>query len=292
MELRRIASSESRLGFPMAIIRPLLERARQRRPMPLIWPPLIIGHRGAAGDAPENTLAAFELALRQGGDGIEFDVHLSADGIPVVIHDPRLDRTTSGGGLVCEHRASLLRRLDAGSWFNQRFPSKARQRYAAAKIPLLSEVLAWVRERKCVAFVEIKGDAPGIETKVVADIERAGVKSLATVISFDPAALNRLHQLDSRVSLGLDVSRRLLAIRRAKSVGAVALLPHWAIASRRFILRAHQNSMRVFAWTIDQPRWMRRRIADGVDGIITNYPARLAALRARYEGHTLELGGK
>ena len=66
----------------------------------LIWPPLIIAHRGASGEAPENTLAAFELALRQGAGGIELDVHLSSDGIPVVIHDPRLSRTTSGKGWV------------------------------------------------------------------------------------------------------------------------------------------------------------------------------------------------
>lgn len=274
----------------MAILRPLLERARTRgRSGPLIWPPLNIGHRGAAGEAPENTLPAFELALRQGADGIECDVHLSADGVPVVIHDPRLDRTTSGTGRVREYRASALRRLDAGSWFNRRFPSRARSRYAGARIPLLSEVLAWVREHKCLVFVEIKEPTPGIEGKVLEEIEVAGVASLATLISFDLRTLRRLRELDSRVSLGLDISRRLLAIGRAKSLDAAALLPHWTIASRRFIRRAHQNSIRVLIWTLDQPRWMRRKILDGVDGIITNYPARMAEVRAPFEAEDLAL---
>src|SRR5271169_2602058 len=114
-------------------------------------PLLNIGHRGASGEAPENTLAAFDLALRQGADGIEFDVRLSSDGVPVVIHDPRLERTTSGSGHVDDLPLSVLKRLDAGSWFNRRFPKRAQNRYAGLKVPTLAEVLAWVRKRNCLA---------------------------------------------------------------------------------------------------------------------------------------------
>jgi glycerophosphoryl diester phosphodiesterase len=204
----------------------------------------------------------------------------------MVIHDPHLRRTTSSSGWVSEHRAKALRRLDAGSWFNRRFPEKARQRYVGAKIPLLSEVLAWVRQHKILAFVEIKGGwnaYPGIEAKVLDEIERAGVRRLATVISFDLATLRRVRELDSRISLGLDVSRSLLALRRVRSLAGKVVLPHWAIASRGFIRRAHRHSIRVFSWTVDQPVRMERRIADGVDGIITNYPARLAEVLSRLE---------
>ncbi len=266
----------------MAILRPLLERARQaRKILPLGQPLLVIGHRGASGSAPENTLVSFDLALRQGADGVEFDVQLSSDGVPIVIHDARLDRTTSGSGRVSEHRASVLRRLDAGSWFNRRFPARARERYAGARIPLLAEALAWVGERRCRAFVEIKDPTPGAEARVLDEIVRAGVWPLVTVISFDLPTLRRVRQFDARAPLGLDVSRRLLAIRRARSLAATAVLPHYAIASRRFIRNAHRASLLVIPWTIDQPRWLRRRIEDGVDGIITNFPARLAEIRAR-----------
>ncbi len=265
----------------MAILRPLLERARKlRETLPRGGPLLVIGHRGASGSAPENTLVSFDLALRQGADGVEFDVQLSSDGVPLVIHDARLDRTTSGSGRVSEHRASVLHRLDAGSWFNRRYPARARERYAGARIPLLAEALAWVGERRCRAFVEIKDPTPGAEGRVLDEIARAGVWPLVTVISFDLPTLRRVRELDAQAPLGLDVSRRLLAIRRARALAAVTVLPHFAIASRRFIRNAHRASLLVIPWTIDQPRWMRRRIEDGVDGIITNFPARLAEIRA------------
>jgi glycerophosphoryl diester phosphodiesterase len=267
----------------MAILRPLLERARaRRRSMPLVWPPLNIGHRGASGDAPENTLAAFELAVRQAADGIELDVHLSADGVPVVIHDARLDRTTSGSGRVREHSVAALKRLDAGSWFNRRFPSLARPRYVGQRIPLLSEVLEWARKRPCRVFIEIKeggGAYPGIEAAVLENLHRAGACQLATVVSFDFPSLRRVRELDSRISVGLDFTRSLLALRRARALAATSFLPHWMIASRRFIRRAHGAGLQVIAWHIEQPRWMLQRIADGVDGIITNQPARLQEIR-------------
>lgn len=267
----------------MVALSPILKRVLERRPAPLVWPPLKIGHRGAAGEAPENTLASFELALRQGADGIEFDVQLSSDGVPVVIHDARLNRTTSGSGWVYEHRARVLRRLDAGSWFNRRFPSRARERYAGVRIPLLSEILPWVRARQCLAFIEIKDPTPGVEAKILKEIDRAGVWRLARVVSFDVRTLERVRHLNSQVRLGLDISRRLLAIREAEALGAEALLPHWVIASRRFIRHAHRASLQVIPWTINYPRHMRRKILDGVDGIITNHPARLTEVVARLQ---------
>jgi glycerophosphoryl diester phosphodiesterase len=240
---------------------------------------LNIGHRGAAGDAPENTLAAFELAWRQGGDGIEFDVQLSADGVPVVIHDARLERTTSGGGLVSGLPLAVLKRLDAGSWFNRRFPARAQHRFAGLKVPTLAEVLRWVRKRNVLSFLEIKQTSNhyrGVEEKVLEEIYRANVGSLTTVISFNLPILERIRQLDSGIAIGLDFTRPLLALRRATSVGATSLLPHWAFATRRFTQRAHNTGFRVLAWDLERPLWMRRRILDGVDGIITRYPARLA----------------
>ncbi len=246
---------------------------------PTLSTPLNIGHRGAAADAPENTLAAFELALRQGADGIEFDVRLSADDVPVVIHDTRLDRTTSGRGRVRELNLAALRRLDAGSWFNRRYPARARGAYVGPKIPLLSETLAWIRERRCLGFVEIKKGRhpyPGMEEKVLEEIHRARVVPLVTLISFDLKTLQRLRQLDTRVSLGIDFTRPQLAVRRARSIKARTVLPHWAFASHRFLKRAHDAGLRVLVWDLEEPRWMRRKIADGVDGIITNRPASLA----------------
>jgi glycerophosphoryl diester phosphodiesterase len=242
---------------------------------------LIVGHRGASGDAPENTMAAFALALAQKADGIEFDVHLSRDGVPVVIHDARLERTTSGRGRVRDQTAAALARLDAGSWFNRRFPARARARYAGARIPRLAEVLEWVRARRCAAFLEIKQPRRiyrGIEAKVLDEIYRAGAQQFTTVISFHWPALRRVRRLDSRIALGIDFTRPLLAAVRAKRISAGTLLPHGRFAGRRWIARAHRAGLRVLAWGLDDPAWMRRAIANGVDGIITSFPAVLRGI--------------
>jgi glycerophosphoryl diester phosphodiesterase len=253
------------------------------RPAPLVWPPLKIGHRGAAGEAPENTLASFELALRHGADGIEFDVQLSSDGVPVVIHDPYLTRTTSGNGWVHEHRASVLRRLDAGSWFNRRHRLRARERFAGARIPLLSEALQWVKGRQCLAFVEIKDYRPGAAAAIFREIECAGLEHLVRVVSFDLPSLQRIRELSEPARLGLDFSGRLLPVRKALGLGAELLLPYWAIASRGLIRRAHRVGLHVIPWTVNYPLHMRRKILEGVDGLITNYPARLTKVLDRIQ---------
>jgi len=267
----------------MAAFSPILKRVLDRRPTPLVWPPLKIGHRGAPSEAPENTMASFDLAWRQGVNGIEFDVQLSSDGVPVVIHDAHLRRTTSGSGWVHEHRASVLRRLDAGSWFNRRHRLRARERYAGARIPLLVEVLQWVKARQCLALVEIKDHQPGAVAKVLQDIERADLWHLARVVSFDLPSLRQARELSEQAHLGLDLSGRLLPVRRALSLGAAALLPHWAIASRGLIRRAHRAGLQVIPWTVNYPLHMRRKILDGVDGLITNFPARLTGVLNRIE---------
>jgi glycerophosphoryl diester phosphodiesterase len=243
---------------------------------------LVIAHRGASGDAPENTMAAFELAIEQGADGIEIDVHLSRDGVPVVIHDARLNRTTSGKGWVRRYSAAALTKLDAGSWFNRRYPARAQARYAACRIPRLGEVLDWVRTRRCRVWLEIKQPRlryRGIEAKVLEQVYRAGAEHLTTIISFHLPALRRLRRLDSNVQLGIDFTRPVLAALLAKTIGAGTVLPHWRFAKRRSNARAHRAGLRVITWGLDDPVWMRRRILDGVDGIITGFPAPLREIR-------------
>ncbi|MGE5327033.1 MAG: glycerophosphodiester phosphodiesterase, partial [Deltaproteobacteria bacterium] len=242
----------------------------------------VIAHRGASGDAPENTFAAFELALAQGADGIEFDVHLTRDDVPVVLHDARLERTTSGSGRIRNRTVAALAGLDAGSWFNRRFPEKARAEFAACRIPRLDEVLNWVRERNVHAYLEIKQTRPryhGIEAEVLREIYRAGAQQKVTVISFHLPTLRRIRRLDSRIVLGIDFMRPLLAITRAQILGAGTLLPHWRSARRWWIVRAHRAGLKVIIWGLDDPRWMRRRIADGVDGIITTFPGELRKIQ-------------
>ena len=177
---------------------------------------------------------------------------------------------------------AALKRLDAGSWFNERYPARSSVRYVGLKIPLLREVLEWARLRRKRVYVEVKAgrDTPdGIERKVLDEIYRAGVSRLTTVISFDLACLRRLRGLDSEISLGVDFTRALLALRRSEELSATALLPYWMVASRRLIRRAHRSGLQVITWNLNRQHWMRRKIADGVDGIITNDPATLEMVR-------------
>ncbi len=244
----------------------------------------IIAHRGAAGDAPENTMAAFALALRQGADALEFDVRLSRDGVPVIIHDARVDRTTNGRGRVSDFSAAELRRLDAGSWFNRKFPARAQRRFAGEKIPLLAELLEWMRRHNCPGFLEIKEGSPGqpgIEEKVCDLIRRTRAGRLVTIISFHYAALERIRALDSRMAIGVSVARPEPARRRAARLGARYLLPHWALATKGFVARAHRAGLGVAVWTVNSPRLMRQKILDGVDGVITDYPARAREVREK-----------
>jgi glycerophosphoryl diester phosphodiesterase len=255
-------------------------------PAPPAAHPLVIAHRGASAEAPENTFPAFDLALGQGADGIELDVRLSANGVPVVIHDARVDRTTSGTGRVVRYTARELRRLDVGSWFNRRYPECARARYRRARIPLLAEVMAWVKRHRCLAFVEIKrarAEPAGMEARVLETIYRAGVQKQITIISFHLATLRRLRQLDGHIALGLDSTRTLLLIRRSQSVGAATVLPHGAFTSRRFIVRAQRAGLRVVPWGLEAASAMRRKLAEGVDGLITSHPGRLRRLLERPE---------
>jgi glycerophosphoryl diester phosphodiesterase len=259
------------------------KRARNHREEALIWPPLKIGQRGAAGEAPENTLASFELALREGAEGIVLNVQLSSDGVPVVICDSRLNRTTPGRGRVREKQANALIQLDAGSWFNNRFPSRARRKYAQEPVPLLFEALHWVRDRRCMALVAINHPSLETEVKVLKEIDRAKVRHLTRVIAYNLQGLRRLRQLDPKINLGLHIAGRPPAMREMKAIGAEVLLPHWKKASPSFIHRAHRASMLVIPWTVDSPRQMRRTILEGADGVITNYPSRLAEAVARLQ---------
>ena len=148
------------------------------------------------------------------------------------------------------------------------------------------EVLHWARERRLRTFIEIKKGGKaylGIEEAVLGEVESARAASLSTIISFDFLTLRRLRQLDATIALGLDFTRPRWALRRAKPIRATTLLPHWAFASRRLIRHAQASALQVIVWHVDQPRAMRHKLLDGVDGIITRYPAKLAEVLAKLE---------
>lgn len=226
------------------------------------FPPLVIGHRGAKGRAPENTLAAFEEGARLGADVIECDVHFSRDRQLVVIHDDTVDRTTNGFGLVRELTLAQLKALDAGR----------RQR-----IPSLEEVLDWLRPHSRMGIaIEIKKDLtvyPGIAEAVIDAVLARDLVSRTVVISFDYAILEEVKDLCRDLATGILFHHPLPdPIGTAVEVNADSVLPALHLLNHDLVIRAWNAGLAVFTWVANTEKEMEHAISFGVDGIASDYP--------------------
>lgn len=243
----------------------------------------IIGHRGASGLAPENTLAAFHLAADLGVHSIETDLQLSRDGRLIIFHDSTLARTTDGRGRVSGKSLDELKRLDAGSWFRRRVPGKRAARpFNAERIPTVEEVLVFARERNIRLYLEMKtASGSGAEEAVVAAIRAAGALDRCHVICFDLDVLARVRELEPAIPLGYLFSKRMrvrTAVDRAVDAGADTLLPRANRVTAKLVAEARRRDLNVVTWTVNKPKQMKKLISLGIDGIMTNYPGQLAAL--------------
>jgi glycerophosphoryl diester phosphodiesterase len=238
--------------------------------LPNLPRPAVFGHRGASAHAPENTLAAFELALAQGADAIELDARLSADGHVVVIHDAAVDRTTDGTGQIAQKQLAELRALDAGSSFSPKFRGE--------KIPLLEEVFETVGGRIFIN-IELKNlttPHDRLVEKVCELVRKCGMEGQVLLASFLPANLKRAQQLVP------SVPRALLAAKHwpgawARSFGFsfgeyAALHPYIADVDAREVQRVHRLKRRIHVWTVNRVEDMANLKAWGADGILTNDP--------------------
>jgi len=235
----------------------------------------IIAHRGASGSAPENTLAAFDLAVERQADYVELDVQLSLDGELIVIHDRTLERTTNGVGYVGSKTAQQLRTLDAGSSFSAAF--------AGERIPLLEQVLDRYLGRVGL-LVELKEPAlyPKMEEKLAAVIkERLTTLSESNmdpliIQSFDRNAVRHMHELLPGIATGVLIRPEQKRMQ-AEDWAAVAryadyINPHKSLVDKSFVEAAHAHGLLVMPWTVHRSGEARRLIRAGVDGLITDYP--------------------
>ena len=237
--------------------------------------PLVIAHRGASAETPENTIAAFELALRQDADAIELDVHLSKDNHPVIIHDFTLERTSDGFGPVRERTVRELKRLDAGGWHGPQFRGQ--------RIQTLQEVLERFRDRTRF-WIELKGGSdlyPGIEERVVSMIETYEVVERALVQSFDPNTLAQIGALNPEIPLGVLVAQPPLETLWKTPGAARAICPGVHLLSAAAVAAIRGAGLECYAWTVNEPAKMDRLVEWGVSGVITDRPG---LLRARLGG--------
>jgi glycerophosphoryl diester phosphodiesterase len=199
----------------------------------------------------------------------ELDVRLTRDGVPVVIHDETVDRTTNGRGAVANMTLAEIKRLDAGGRFGARF--------AGEQIPTLGEVFDALGDR-CGLNIELK--AAGAEASVCEMVRVRGAHETAMVSSFDWAALARVKAIDPAIRVGVladrDAAGAMLAAGRR--LDAWAVNPRYNLCTAELVIAAHRQGFKLMVWTVDEPAAMRRMIAYGVDGIMTNYPERLSVL--------------
>ena len=250
---------------------------------------LIIGHRGASAHAPENTLAAFEQAIAGGADGVEFDVRLARDGVPVVIHDATLTRTCLRDGLVESLASDELRALDAGTWFNLRNPALARVDFAHQRIPTLAQVFARCAARARALYVELKCDDPSpsapLARAVVRLTRERGLAGRVVVKSFAHGTIAEVKRLapeirtaalfDRKWSRPVVPARRIIAEAEACRADEISL--HRSLLRRATVGAARARGFGVVVWTADTPFWLRRALALDLRAVITNRPAEMRA---------------
>lgn len=226
---------------------------------------LSMAHRGDRSLAPENTLAAFSLALDEGVDAIEMDIRLSKDGRIIVIHDERVDRTTDGTGLVEEMTLEEIKGLDAGSWFDPRF--------AGERIPTLEEALSLIRGRAGIQL-EIKGSAPGLAEGALEMLQAMQMTDDVIIISFAEENLQRVKEIAPQQYLLL-LSSKPDAIDRCLALGCEGISITLAMADEGFIAAAHAAGLTVTVWNANEEADVKRMLDLGADFIASDYPSLL-----------------
>ena len=234
-----------------------------------MWPsPLIIGHRGASAVAPENTMAAFREAIAAGADGIEFDVRLTHDGVPVIIHDNSLYRTSRLPHRIADLTWSELEVID---------PS----------VPSLMQLFTLFESNNLRLYLEMKCDSPSEHvplaqacSQLIADYS---YKERAMIECFDLKALQVLKNIDHEIKTVALFQQSLFpeqrVIEKALAIEAAAVALHHRLASEPLVQKARDAGLHVAVWTVDDPAWVERARSTGIEALITNDPAAMLAHR-------------
>jgi len=255
--------------------------------------PLIIGHRGSSALAPENTMAAFRRALADGADGIEFDVRLARDGVPVVIHDATLQRVALRRDSVSMLNSADLAKCDVGSWFNRRFPALAQTGFAIEWVPTLDELFSFFTSAPALLYLEMKcsqADGPSLARQVAKRIQDYSFHDRVVVLSFDLPAVQAIKDIDPKIRTGALFQPRVLPpgslilkgtmVPTALRYGADEIAPHRLLARPSILRQASAAGLKTVVWTVDNPAWLRTARQLGVHAVITNKPHLMLHARA------------
>lgn len=228
----------------------------------------VIGHRGAMGYRPENTMSSFLKAIKIGAHGIEFDVHLTKDNVPVVIHDERVDRTTDKIGEVRDYTYGQIRKLDAGTWFSRDFFNE--------RIPSLKDVLSLDVPDDFIFNIELKAGSyyyPGIERIVLGQVYDCNLVNKVIISSFDHSALLEVKRLSPAIKTGALFCARLYEPwTYLKSLNCNFYHPDYRTIDKESIKNAKGHNFPINTYTVNNESIMTDLIQADVNMIITNYP--------------------
>jgi glycerophosphoryl diester phosphodiesterase len=249
--------------------------------------PINVSHRGASGHAPEHTFAAYDLAQIMRADYIELDLQMTKDGELIAMHDETVDRTTRGNGLIKDLTLKQIKKLDAGAWFNETYPEKAKPEYLGLQVPTLKEILEQ-HGKDARFYIETKSPEvyPGMEEKLlellsqyhlIGDDQQPGN---ILIQSFSAESLKKIHELNDRIPLIQLLSYYAPAvitdqeIEKIKSY-AVGIGMHYTAISPGYVKKVTDAGLLVYPYTVNEKEDMEMLLEWGVTGMFTNYPDRL-----------------
>lgn len=240
---------------------------------------MIYAHRGASKRAPENTMHAFELAYELGAEGIETDVQLTKDRVPVLIHDERVNRTTNGTGYIKDLTWDQIKQLDAGSWFDKKF--------AGTSIISLDTFLQWIQSKSLCLNIELKNnkiDYKHLESIVYEKIAHYQLLDRTILSTFNPNSVKRMNSLQYNIEIAFLTSRRnkdLIAYSR--DLGAHALHIKYRLLTPRLVEQCKQENIAVRVYTINKGTRMMRCFTNDCDGIFTDVPDKGLHYRKQFQ---------
>lgn len=249
---------------------------------------LNVAHRGASAYAPEHTLPSYKLGDKMKGDYIEIDLQMTQDGHLICMHDETLDRTTNGSDQVKDHTLAEIKKLDAGSWFNEKYPQYAKPEYAGQQVPTLDEVLEHFGPNKKY-YIETKAPHvyPGMEEKLLETLERHRLlrknslrKGHVLIQSFSQESLLKVHRLNPDIPLVQLLSYPSPATITDEELAAVksyaiGVGPNFQMVDREYVQKVRKHGLDIHPYTVNSKEDMKKLIDWGVTGMFTNHPDRL-----------------
>ncbi|EJQ94489.1 hypothetical protein IGW_02209 [Bacillus cereus ISP3191] len=243
-----------------------------------------IAHRGASAYGPEHTIAAYKLGQQLKGDYIEIDLQMTKDGHLVAMHDETVNRTTNGTGLVKEHTLEEIKRLNTGSFFNEKHPSLAKKEYENAKVPTLEEIIEMLGH-DVKYYIETKSpdEYPGMEEKLLEIINHYEIQDKVIIQSFSEESLQKVHSLNVNIPLVQLLSyKKAVQLTESEiekySTYCIGLGMNYKYVDAAYVKKIKKHGLEVHPFTVDNETDMKKLILWGVDGMFTNYPDRLHSL--------------